>query len=430
MVKAIKGMTMSTQATRQVLRQLTTRFGIVGESPSMVAAISRLLQVAPTDLTVLITGETGTGKEVFAHAVHELSQRKKFPFVSVNCGAIPETLLESELFGAEKGAYTGSVEQRKGFFESAHRGTIFLDEIGEMPIGTQVKLLRILESGEFSRLGSSDVQKVDVRIIAATNRDLLYEVRRGTFRQDLFFRLNSVNIHLPPLRQHPDDVPALVEYFAERTAERIGATWAGVDEDAMDLLQRHPWHGNVRELRNIVETMVTLEHGARVTTDILHKYLQEDEDHDVIPPTALARMPEPVRPSSMDADMQTLYRTLLQLTSDVNEIKLVLRHLMAMSINQGVMPQGAGIPVPPSTHSPISSSTDLIPIVDPSLSVRPTHSQTSSSSGLPTLNIADLERIAIVEALRRAAGVRKEAARLLNMSERTLYRKIEDYGIS
>jgi len=205
---------MSESTTSSVIQLLQLRYGIIGKSPLIVEAIEQLIQVAPTDLTVLITGETGTGKDVFARAIHGLSPRRKAPFISVNCGAIPETLLESELFGHEKGAFTGAVEQRKGFFEVANNGTIFLDEIGEMPIGTQVKLLRVLESGEFTRLGSTQVIKVNVRIIAATNRDLAYEVRKGTFREDLYYRLKAVHLHLPPLRKRPEDVPLLVEYIA------------------------------------------------------------------------------------------------------------------------------------------------------------------------------------------------------------------------
>ena len=317
-----------------MLRQLALRFGLIGESEGMVQAMARLLQVAPTDLSVLITGETGTGKEVFAHAVHELSLRKKFQFVSVNCGAIPETLLESELFGAEKGAFTGSIEQRKGFFETAHRGTIFLDEIGEMPIGTQVKLLRILESGEYSRLGSSDVHKVDVRLVAATNRDLAYEVRQGNFRQDLFFRLNSVNIHLPPLRQHPEDVPLLVEHFGRRVAEKNGASFEGIDVAVEETLRSQPWPGNVRELRNLVETIVTLEQGARITQEILERYLPvaSQNEHLGAPSTALVRLSDAQRASN-EVDIQMMYRALLQLSVDVAEIKTVLRHLLSTSID-------------------------------------------------------------------------------------------------
>lgn len=404
---------MSTQATRQVLRQLADRFGIVGESTPMVTAITKLLQVAPTDLTVLVTGETGTGKEVFAHAVHELSGRKKHPFVSVNCGAIPETLLESELFGAEKGAFTGAVEQRKGFFESAHRGTIFLDEIGEMPIGTQVKLLRILESGEFSRLGSSDVLKVDVRVVAATNRDLLYEVRQGRFRQDLFFRLNSVNIHLPPLRQHLDDVPLYVEYFAEKVADKNVLIFEGIDHDALDLLAAQSWQGNIRELRNVIETMVTLERGTRITRDMVVRYLPQPEPAVEIPATGLMRVQPMAPPMAADADIQMMYRTLLQLTTDVNEIKTVLRHLLSMSVE----------PVTP---------TSIVPVAAPAPATPPRADMkvgTITVDDQPTLDLATLERTAIEKALRRTQGNRREAAKLLGISERTLYRKIDEYSL-
>lgn len=400
---------MSATATRQVLRQLVTRFGIIGESPLMMQAISRLLQVAPTDLTVLLTGETGTGKEVFAHAVHELSERKKFPFVSVNCSAIPETLLESELFGAQKGAYTGSVEQRKGFFESANKGTIFLDEIGEMPIGTQVKLLRILESGEYTRLGSSEMLKVDVRLVTATNRDLLYEVRQGRFRQDLFFRLNSVNIHLAPLRQHPDDIPLLVEYFAEKTAERASIQYDGIDAEAMLTLTHYAWPGNVRELRNVVETMVTLERGTRITVDMVQRYLPEVEVASSEPVTAIVRVSD-VGKSVPEADIGTMYRALIQLSADVTDVKNVLRRLLAMSV-----PQSGDL-----------SPTSIVPRHAQSTSIR----EARGASELPTLNVADLERQAIVEALRSSQGNRREAATLLGLSERTLYRKIDEYGLA
>jgi DNA-binding NtrC family response regulator len=390
----------ATNATKQVLAQLATRFGLVGESPLMMQAISRLLQVAPTDLTVLITGETGTGKEVFAHAVHELSQRKKAPFVSVNCGAIPETLLESELFGAEKGAYTGSVEQRKGFFETAHKGTIFLDEIGEMPIGTQVKLLRILESGEFSRLGSSDNLRVDVRVVAATNRDLSYEVRQGRFRQDLYFRLNSVNIVLPPLRQHPDDIPLLVEHFARKVAEKNNIDYHGIDADAAIVLEAMPWQGNVRELRNIVETMVTLERGARITADMIQRYLPPPQTFEE-PRVSQAIVRVADQASNVhDPDAQMIYRLLLQLTNDVNDMKTVLRHLVAMSME---------------SVTPTSTAIVKAPQEQPAVPVE--------------LNLTVLERSAIEEALRRSKGNRREAAEMLGISERTLYRKITEYQL-
>lgn len=384
----------------------------------MVQAASRLLQVAPTDLSVLVTGETGTGKDVFAHALHELSPRKKHPFVSVNCGAIPETLLESELFGAEKGAFTGAVEQRKGFFESAHRGTIFLDEIGEMPVGTQVKLLRILESGEFSRLGSSDMLRVDVRVIAATNRDLLYEVRQGRFRQDLYFRLNSVNIHLPPLRQHLDDLPLLIEYFAERVADKTAVIWGGVDDEAVDVFADYAWPGNVRELRNVVETLVTLERGARITAAIARQYMPAVEQPAPPPAHALALIPEAARAEAAPAaDLQMLYRSMLQLTADVGEMKTVLRHLLAMTMDI-TPPAGPATAVPvrvePQERPPDGMNVGTVRVND----------------DLPTLDIATLERMAITTALRRTGGNRRDAAKLLGMSERTLYRKIDDLGLA
>ena len=396
---------------RQILKQLTTRFGLVGESDVMQQAMSRLLQVAPTDLTVLITGETGTGKEVFANALHDLSQRKKYPFVSVNCGAIPETLLESELFGAEKGAYTGADEKRKGFFEAANKGTIFLDEIGEMPLNTQVKLLRILESGEFSRLGSSTVQKVDVRVAAATNRDLMYEVRQGRFRQDLFFRLNSVNIHLPPLRQHPDDVSILVDHFAKRAADKNGFPFQGIDPDALDLLEDQSWPGNVRELRNVVETMVTLERGAHITSAMVRRYLPNDAVDEPQQSTALVRLSDVQQPTS-DADMQMLYRTLLQLASDVSEMKTVLRHLLQITFDQAPA-EGAS-----TTVSPVSRST-------PSSHGQGAEVEVDDEN----LNLATIEKMAIEMALRRTQGNRRDASRLLGISERTLYRKIDEYGL-
>ncbi|MBV6463542.1 MAG: Anaerobic nitric oxide reductase transcription regulator NorR [Chlorobi bacterium] len=389
--------------SQEIVQQLEQRFGIVGDSIPMLQAMSRLVQVAPTDLTALITGETGTGKEIFAQALHALSARKRFPFVSVNCGAIPETLLESELFGAEKGAYTGADEKRKGFFEAADRGTIFLDEIGEMPIGTQVKLLRILESGEFSRLGSSSVQRVDTRIIAATNRDLLFEVKQGRFRQDLYFRLNSVNIHLPPLRQHPTDIPLLVEYFATKTADKNGFVYQGIDEQALSQLEALPWHGNVRELRNMIETIVTLERGARITTRTIAPYILPEsvtEPH----PQALMRLTD-VYPPFDPNETTMLYRSVLQITAEVYEMKNAIHHLL--NVNNRMQDQV----ITNGDAKLITGDSDQVMEFD-------------------ELNLAKIERLAIEAALRKTHGRRREAAQLLGISERTLYRKIDEYSLS
>lgn len=394
------------------LKQLAKRVGLVGESEPMIQAMNRLLQVAPTDLTVLVTGETGTGKEVFARALHDLSKRKRQPFVSVNCGAIPETLLESELFGAEKGAYTGADARRIGFFESAHTGTIFLDEIGEMPTSTQVKLLRILESGEYSRLGSSDMKKVDVRVIAATNRDLIYEVKKGRFRQDLFFRLNSVNIALPPLRQHMDDIPVLVEHFANRVAAKNEIEYRGIDSEAIRALQTHNWPGNIRELRNIVETMVTLERGRTIDTEMVSEYLPADDIQMPESTQALVHLPNPMAVySESSADIQMLYRTMLQMSADISEVKTVLRHLLSLTFEGG---------------SPSPSSTAVSPVS------RPAQDATALADEIADeeLNLAKIERMALEMSLRKTNGNRREAANILGISERTLYRKIDEYGLT
>src|SRR5512140_2150722 len=242
------------------------RNGLVGISPAMRKIGEVIAQVAPTDLTVLITGESGVGKELVAKAIHEASKRRGKAMITVNCGAIPEGIIESELFGHERGSFTGASEQRRGYFELADGGTIFLDEIGELTLSAQVKFLRVLESGEFLRVGSSTTRKVDVRVIAATNKDLELEVRHNTFRSDLFFRLRSVNIHIPPLRERPEDVDALVEYFADDVARKNGIAFQGISEGAMERLHDFRWPGNIRELRNTVERLIVLGKG---------KYIEE-----------------------------------------------------------------------------------------------------------------------------------------------------------
>lgn len=378
------------------LRLLRERYGIVGSSPAMIEAIEQLLQVAPTDLTVLITGETGTGKDVFARAIHGLSPRRKAPFISVNCGAIPETLLESELFGHEKGAFTGAVEQRKGFFEVANGGTIFLDEIGEMPLGTQVKLLRVLESGEFTRLGSTQLLRVDVRVIAATNRDLEYEVRQGTFREDLFYRLNAVHLHLPPLRKRPEDIPVLVEYYATKVAEQLGVNYEGIDEDALELLMQHSWRGNVRELRNLVETLVTLGHGKRITAADVQRYLKREE---LPEPSRALVLRSTVQQREQMPDAALIYHTLLQMQAELSGIR------QALGILAERIAQWQALVPPPQRED--------------ELVIRDTED----------FRLDEVQRRLILAALKRFNGSRRQAARALGISERTLYRKLHEYGI-
>jgi DNA-binding NtrC family response regulator len=392
---------------RKFVNDIKTKFGIIGNSPQINFAVNTLLQAAPTDLTVLITGETGTGKEVFANALHGLSNRKKFPFVSVNCGAIPETLLESELFGHEKGAFTGAVEQRIGFFETAHKGTIFLDEIGEMPIGTQVKLLRVLESGEFSRIGSSQITKVDVRLIAATNRDLEVFVEQGKFRRDLFFRMNSVHIKLPELRNHTQDIPLLVEYFGDRTCKKLGLEFAGISSDALNVLQSLPWTGNVRELKNLIDTVLTLEKAAYLTPEVLRKYIPAALPAYESKPTETGQSLITLRNDEIGSnELLLIFKTLLDIKSDINEVKRNVFDLM-------------------NIVDKMSDSIDNMQIQ----TAQEIHSQDDILQNIESLRLDEIEKKMIILALKRFEGNRRQAADSLGISERTLYRKITDLGL-
>jgi transcriptional regulator with PAS, ATPase and Fis domain len=398
---------------REILKE---RLGLIGNSIAMQDAIDILVQAAPTDLTVLITGETGTGKEVFSNAVHQLSLRKKAPFVSVNCGAIPETLLESELFGHEKGAFTGAHEQRKGFFEVANKGTIFLDEIGEMPMGTQVKLLRVLESGEFSRLGSSTVHKVDVRVIAATNRALEEEIRDGNFRQDLYFRLKNVHISLPPLRLHPEDIPELFDFFARRVCTKLGIRYDGVALDVMDLFKQQAWPGNIRELKNIIETIITLEKVSFITSDVTRKYMKQalpphidkrvDFENSIVIANDFSNSNQNQFADKSQIELGIIFRSLLALQNEVSDMKAMLRHSISATdeIKDHIYHTA-------EAHI-VAKQLDL-----------------DSLEQVEDLSLENMERRFIAEALRRFDGNRRLAAKQLGVSERTLYRKISDYKI-
>ncbi len=387
---------------------LKLKYGIIGDSAEMTEAVNMLLQAAPTDLTILVTGETGTGKELFAQAIHGESKRNKMPFVSVNCGAIPETLLESELFGHEKGAFTGATDQRKGFFEVADKGTIFLDEIGEMPVGTQVKLLRVLESGEFSRLGSSKVHRVDVRVIAATNRLLEEEVRDGNFRQDLFFRLKSVHIILPPLRKHSDDIKQLSTFFAEKTAKKISRDFEGISLEALNILKSLHWPGNVRELKNMMETIVTLEKGAFITPAILSKYLPR-----ALPAHSMENIPKessivPIEQEDAFGKMELglIFKTLLELKSDIGDIKNGMK-----ALNWKI--------------EELQDKEESVPYNV----IKETESIEEYLENTDDFRLDDMEARLIRAALHRYDGNRRLAAQSLGISERTLYRKISDYDI-
>ncbi|MEX2090370.1 MAG: sigma-54 dependent transcriptional regulator [Bacteroidota bacterium] len=362
--------------------------GIIGGSLEIQEIVDVVRQVAPTDITVLIIGESGVGKEVIAHAIHTASKRSKKNLVTVNCGAIPEGLIESELFGHEKGSFTSAVETRKGYFEIADGGTILLDEIGEMPLATQVKLLRVLENGEFARVGSSSPRTSDVRVLAATNKDLQYEVQQKRFRPDLYFRLRSVNITVPPLRSRKEDIPLLLEHFVREFTAKNGMKFEGFTNDATDLIMSYHWPGNVRELKNVIESMLVLENGRRMDADTVRKYLKEYHV-----PVMERNLPVVMNKTVEQAERELIYRALVDLKGSIIE----LRELM--------LQQGNSVP----------SETDAL--------------QIDQTNGNGTLSLSEMERRMIVNALERYKGNRRLAARDLNISERTLYRKIKEFGL-
>lgn len=397
------------------LQLLQWRYGIVGRSEALRQAMRLLLQVAPTELTVLLTGETGTGKELFARALHGLSPRRRFALVSLNCAALPETLLESELFGHVRGAFTGATSDRQGFFEIADRGTLFLDEVGDMPLSTQAKVLRVLETGEFSPLGSSEIRRVDVRILAATNRDLEEAVRRGAFRQDLYYRLNTVRIHLPPLRERPEDIPLLVEYFATRTCEKLGIEFEGIADEALVLLQQQLWPGNVRELRNVMETMVTLERGAFITAEMVQRYLPSAAVSGAGPayepvPSERAIVTVGYKSSETEVlasfDTTLLYRVLLDIRSELSELRRMVQILL---------------PVVQELHGAVEHLRQGVEQRQEDTVVQ--------LRDEADFRLDDIERRLIIAALKRFGGNRRLAARALGISERTLYRKLAQYGL-
>lgn len=389
---------------------------ITGTSPKILEAIAFAEQVAKTDVNVLLTGESGTGKEVFARFIHEKSLRAAEKFIPINCGALPQGVLESELFGHEKGSFTGAVAQRKGYFESADGGTIFLDEIGEMPLETQVKLLRVLETGEFLRVGSSETRRTNVRIIAATNRRLDEEVQRKRFREDLYFRLRTVEIKLPPLRERKQDILMLAEKFIRDFEKKHHLTFVGFTSDATELLMDYEWFGNVRELRNVIESLIVLERGEKINASTLIKYLQ--------PPSAQSTSSSlmPVSHSAQkSADVliqqELIYRALLQLQADMNDVKSLL---LKLSERQETIAHNTQPPLLlPEPEKPREESLREL--------LQSFYDRRADENNPPSLQ--ELERYAIEQTLKRVGGSRRKAAKLLGITERTLYRKIHEYAL-
>ena len=387
------------------------RFGIIGNSDAMNRALGVALRVAPTDLSVLVTGESGVGKEYFPQIIHAYSARKHAKYVAVNCGAIPEGTIDSELFGHEKGSFTGATEARKGYFEEADGGTIFLDEVGELPLSTQVRLLRVLQSGEFMRVGSARVQKTNVRVVAATNNDLLRSIESGRFREDLYYRLNTVPITVPALRERPEDIPLLFRKFAADVAVQYKMPAVQLDDNARAMLQSHYWRGNVRQLKNVAEQISALEKSRVITADVLASYLAPT--HSSAPTMTSANMPG----DDFSTERELLYKILFDMRSDINDLKRMLSDLM----------RGAHVPQQPAQHEVfglLPSSSVVAP--EPDYAV----SEVVEDVPHKELTKADMQREQIIRALKNNNGRRRDAARELFMSERTLYRRIKELDIN
>ena len=405
-------------------------FGIIGTDPGLDRAIGIASQVAATDLTVLITGESGTGKDVFPKIIHQNSARKHGQYFAVNCGAIPEGTIDSELFGHEKGSFTGAFNERKGYFEIADKGTLFLDEVGELPLPTQARLLRVLENGEYIRVGGNKVMKTDVRIVAATNVDLPLAIERGRFREDLYYRLNTIPIHIPALRERKADIPLLFRKFAADFAERNHIPPITMTADAMKMLENYRWDGNVRQLKNVTEQISIMETDRNITAETLAKYLPNR-----VPSSLPVLLPHD---DSMDSvsESDLLYRVLFDMKKDIAELRAQVNNMtsgrpMEQSYVQSnpVTQIGDTVVTRVSQNEPEETEpefTEFIPAEEAHYGVV----STSSTTGMPeTLSLEHHEKEMIIKALEAHRGKRKDAAKALGISERTLYRKINEYGI-
>ena len=405
------------------------RFGIIGDNPKLNRAIEKSIQVANSDISVLVTGESGVGKENIPKIIHQYSHRKHSKYIAVNCGAIPDGTIDSELFGHEKGAFTGATANRSGYFEVADGGTIFLDEVGELPLATQVRLLRVLETGEFIKVGSSKVEKTNVRIVAATNIKMDEAIKKGKFREDLFYRLSTIIINIPPLRNRKEDIPVLFRKFASDFAQKYNMPTLRLDESAQELLCQQEWRGNIRQLRNIAEQMSILEKERNLKTETLNHYL----------PNKVSKLPATLddikeESSSFTSEREILYKVLFDMKNDLNDVKKLTLELMkgesstdVKEKNQGLIEKiyGENDPIQDSNNIDLQSdlNIDAIPKNEDSFEYAETIEEEE------TLSLHDKEVEMIKQALVRTGGRRKNAAKELGISERTLYRKIKQHNL-
>lgn len=417
------------------VQAIKQRFGIIGNDPKLNRALEKAIQVAPTDISVLVTGESGVGKESVPKIIHSLSHRKHAKYIAVNCGAIPEGTIDSELFGHEKGAFTGATQTRSGYFEVADGGTIFLDEVGELPMHTQVRLLRVLENGEFLKVGSSKTQKTDVRIVAATNMNMLEAINKGKFREDLYYRLSTVEIHLPPLRQRQEDIHLLFRKFASDFGQKYKMPTIRLQEDALQLLLKHRWPGNIRQLRNVAEQISVLEKERNITLATLNNYL---------PSTADTNLPAVIEPRQKEGDFsnerEILYKVLFDMKADLNDLKKLTLELLQSSDTTKVQEENQSL-----IKKIYGNNDDSFEEETPAIEALPIHeAEVPQATAVQvedryhfaeeiqeeeTLSLQEKEIELIKKSLERNRGKRKAAAAELGISERTLYRKIKQYDL-
>jgi len=416
------------------VQAIKQRFGIIGNTPSLNRAIEKAIQVSPTDISVLVTGESGVGKESIPKIIHQLSHRKHNKYIAVNCGAIPEGTIDSELFGHEKGSFTGATQTREGYFEVADGGTIFLDEVGELPLTTQVRLLRVLENGEFLKVGSSKVQKTNVRIVAATNANMFQAIEKGDFREDLYYRLSTVDIHLPPLRERQEDIHLLFRKFASDFALKYKMPTIKLTDVAVELLEKHRWNGNIRQLRNIAEQLSVLEQNRTISAETLKSYL----------PTSGTNLPAVIKTSKSESDFSSereiLYKVLFDMKSDLNDLKKLTLELMKNGNAKDVEKNNESlIQKIYGNNDEDDADYEEEPIENNDVISIPEHTGNESTLDKyhfaeeveeeETLSLQDKELELIKKSLERHSGKRKLAASELGISERTLYRKIKQYDL-
>ena len=413
------------------IQNIKQRFGIIGNHFGLNRALEKSLRVAATEITVLVTGESGVGKENIPKIIHQFSPRKHAKYIAVNCGAIPEGTIDSELFGHEKGAFTGATTSRSGYFEVADGGTIFLDEVGELPLPTQVRLLRILENGEYMKVGSSNILKTDVRIVAATNVKMGDAIQKGKFREDLYYRLSTVEINLPPLRERKDDIPLLFRKFAADFAQKYKMPTVRLDEDAQNMLSQYRWGGNIRQLRNIAEQISVLEKERDLNPAILRNYL----------PELGSQLPAVIKSESKDADFSSereiLYKVLFDMKSDLNDLKKLTLELMENENHSSVQEKNPDLikKIYGNENDTLEKSLEVIPAEKNNSYNYEENSDTNSYEFAETvieeepLSLLEKEIEMIKKSLKRSNGKRKIAAKELGISERTLYRKIKQFDL-